>query len=587
MIDKLRISLHQINTVTGDVFNNTKKILDLVKKDTQKNIHLSIFPETSISGYMCGALWDRKDFLIAQQQKLAEIQYLLQDEDHDGMVIIGYVHYENTQLDGFPLIYNAVAGITKTTIQVYKKILLAKGDHHEDKKYFTPGTPGTIDNNDLVFEHNFIDIGNIKFGVPICEDIWYTNHKENIPKLMKDLGAKFLISINQSYFHYNKHEERQKLLKKLSINLKIPIIYLNSCGVGDIVKNLVIFDGSSLVYDKNGNVLEMLPRFKEDNKVISFGNKGYFGTKKFHKYNEIIEALIFEQREFFRLNGIKKAQVHLSGGLDSSIAAAIIVKAMGKNNCIFITNPSSLNSNSLKYVEHICNKLDTNYYTNPIEDIYQLMLKVDNESFKDSNTTLSNTGKATMQAVLRTTQGLAASHRFKSGIVATGNHTEIVLGWASFHDIGSIGVHSILGDLTKIELFEIAAYINNILYKDNIIPEDLYNGKFAPAAELPDAMEDPIDYWIQSGICAMFIRDRKSREEIFIELQKEIPNMDYFPKTSEIKKYKIQELKDQVDWAYNKMKLSVYKAAQGAPIVIISPRSRGFSNRETLINKFI
>jgi NAD+ synthase (glutamine-hydrolysing) len=187
------------------------------------------------------------------------------------------------------------------------------------------------------------------------------------------------------------------------------------------------------------------------------------------KYEEIVNALLFEQKEFFRLCKIEKAQVHVSGGLDSAIVAALVAKAMGKENTILITNPSSLNSKSLKYVEHIEKKLGIKVYTDPVQSIVDEFLKVHNTSF-DSD--LSLTGQASVHAVLRTVQGIAASHQFGSGIVATGNHTEIVLGWASFHDIGSIGVHSLIGDLTKIELYQLADYINKQIYKDEVIPKD-------------------------------------------------------------------------------------------------------------------
>ena len=97
-------------------------------------------------------------------------------------------------------------------------------------------------------------------------------------------------------------------------------------------------------------------------------------------------------------------------------------------------------------------------------------------------------------------------------------------------------------------------------------------------------MEDPIDYWVQSGICAMLIRDRKNKVQILKELYEEEPNPDYFPKVDEVRKYDKKGLEDQINFAVKCMKRSVFKAGQHAPTVIISPRSRGFSNRETLIN---
>jgi len=392
------------------------------------------------------------------------------------------------------------------------------------------------------------------------------------------LGADMLVHINQSYFYYGKQEKRIALGKSISLINGIPFISVNAIGIGDILKNIVIFDGNSFIIDAKGECAFKAPAFDEYNGPGDLYKEEYSPPSK---YKEITDALLFEQKEFFRLSGIKTAQVHISGGLDSAIVAALVSKAMGEKNTVLITNPSDLNADSLQYVKQLTEALVTGYYINPIQEIYEKIVEVHEKSF---GAKLSLSGKSCIQATLRTVQGLAATHMFGSGIVATGNHTEIVLGWATFHDIGSIGVHSLIGDLTKMELYELAEYINRFLYQREVVPTDLYTGRFVPAAELPDAKEDPIDYTVQSGICAMLIRERKNKKQILKELYENIPNPDYFPKVDEVRKYDKEGLEKQITFAVNKMKRSVYKAAQAAPIVIISPRSRGFSNRETLIN---
>jgi NAD+ synthetase len=575
----MKVSIHQINTVTGDIIGNTEKIKKCIASDdTQSDIDLSVFPETSITGYMCGSLWDRVDFLKAQRSALEDIVNFTEEINYKGTVVLGYVDFIKTKKNGFPELKNSAVIIQNGLIRHYDKQLLASADHHEDKKYFEPGKTSSV------FDIKLLDGTHICVGVPICEDIWTNDHKRNVPAEMVKKGAELLININQSYFYYGKQEKRIAQFSKVADECKVPLISVNSVGVGDIVKNIMIFDGGSVAFNMLGQLIYEAPQFKEHHSVIDLN----MGMSTIHrvksKYEEIVNALIFEQKEFFNLSGIKNAQVHISGGIDSAIVAAIVTKAMGKEHMVFITNPSSLNTKSMKYVKHIEEKLGIKIWVNPIQSIYEEFIKVHENSFNNS---LTDTGKASVQAVLRTVQGLAACHQFKSGIVATGNHTEIVLGWASFHDIGSIGVHSLIGDLTKMELFALAKYINENVYNDEVIPEDLYNGNFKPAAELPDANEDPIDYYVQSGICAMLIRERKSPEEILEEMLKPIPNLDYFPNTLKVKNYSKEGLSKEIDFAISKMRISVYKASQAAPIVLISPRSRGFSNRETLINKFI
>jgi len=586
-MNNLKAGVHQINTITGDINNNLEKIKKCILKDNKENTDISIFPETSITGYMCGSLWDRFDFVNKQKEAPIHIQNFIKNINYKGVVILGFVDVIGIKGNGFPHLKNAAAIISKDNIYIYHKQLLASADHHEDKKYFDRGTETRI------FPVNLPNVGKINIGVLICEDAWNIDHERNIPsEMVKYHGADILVHINQSYFYYGKMKKRYDLLKNISLELNVPIISINSAGVGDILKNIVIFDGSSMIFNK-GKLIWLGKRFEEQSDIINFNNKNIeIFIERYNKYKEITEALIFEQKEFFKLMKIPKAQVHISGGLDSSIVAALVLKAMNVENCVFITNPSILNTTSYDYAIKLCDNLNIKLWENPIQSIVDELLRVHKISF--NNAELSKTGQASVHAVLRTVQGLAASHQFGSGIVATQNHTEIVLGWSSFHDIGSIGVHSLIGDLTKVELFQLAKYINDELYEKEVIPKDLYNGKFMPAAELPDAMEDPINYYMQSGICALLIRERSNKEELMsafnVSLNErknsKLFTKDLFPEWLFFWSHTLEQFEKEVDFAINKMKTSVYKAAQGAPIVIISPRSRGFSNRETLINYF-
>lgn len=573
-MNNLKVTIGQINTISGDIEGNFNKIVNVIKNNVKSDI--IVFPETAISGYCVGALWDNVNFITEQESK---VKMLLKYIPNNQTVILGYVRFLELKKNGYPRLRNSVAVINNGIIFNYDKQLLADSEHHEDKKYFEPGTQTKV----FKVSTNY---GNLTIGTPICEDSWFNNHTRNIPKEMKNLGAEILVIPNQSYFYYNKQKIRKSLFRSIAKENNIPVVTVNSNGIGDIVKNIMIFDGGSMIFDKNGKIIREFPQFKEWTRtctIAKYNNDIYEFREE--KYGEILNALIFEQKEIFNLLNLEKAQVHISGGLDSAIVGYIVKKAMGKENCIFITNPTSLNKDSLKLAKQVSDKLDIKLKTNPLQEIYEKFIEVDNKSFSGN---LSDTGKASVQAVLRTVQGIAASHRFKTGIVSTGNHTEIVLGWASFHDIGSIGVHAPIGDLTKMELYELSEYINKI-EEDEVIPKVLYDGTIKPAAELPDSMEDPIDYWMQSGICAEIIRNHKSKPELINDFKNKTLTNDFFPiinGKSIYEEYNIEKFIEEVEFSFTKSRISVYKAAQSAPIVVISPRSRGFSNRETIINKY-
>lgn len=587
-LSKLKFSIHQINTVTGDLDGNTEKIKKLIEEDHKEECDLSIFPETAISGYMCGSLWDRVDFVQEQMEKIYEIHSFVQNIGYKGTVVVGAISYTKTKKNGFPELYNSAYVITRYKRELHgvrrtSKQLLASADHHEDRKYFKPGwTPN------LAFRLSTNSGEDITFGIAICEDLWADDHDTNVAQELVDSGAELIIHINQSYFYYGKQQKRIDQFSKISKEVGVPIISVNSVGVGDIVKNIVVFDGGSMIINEKGELVWYAPQFREYHYSNTLGwllerPLQHNGTKP--KYKEIIDALVYEQQEYFKLIGIEKAQVHVSGGLDSAVTAALMVKAMGKENVILISNPSLLNTTSCDYVYHLEEKLGVPVIWQGIQELVDKFREIAPEGGWNKG------AQTAIHAVLRSVIGLADTHQFKSSIVATGNHTEIVLGWANFHDIGSIGAHAPLADLTKVEIYELAEAINE-MYVDEVIPKDLFDGKFAPAAELPDAMEDPIDYWVQSGICAGLIRERMSKKDlnvVYSEIKKDPSHhrwMDLFPASVHVVKYSRKEWENQVDFAIKSMKRSVFKAAQAPPNVIISPRSRGFSNRETLINKY-
>jgi len=587
---KVKVSLAQIKTVTGDLSGNTDRIVDAINKAVEAGSDIVLFPETAITGYCCGALFNQEHFIDFNIKFLEKNIIPLVPKNL--VVIIGFVDKYGKTKDGYPEIRNSVAVIqNQKIVGTYDKILLANGSHHEDRKYFTPGT------HVKVFDVN-IRGEKLVIGTPICEDVWNTDHMEDVVQKMKYAGAQIILCPNQSYFYYGKQEVRRELLSTHAFEKEIPFVSVNAVGVGDIVKNIMIYDGGSMVYDQYGNLIHMAEQFKEEFTTVEldlFRDKTKAHTSNPNKMRdilvdknkEIFDALVFEQKELFSLLGIKKAQVHMSGGIDSSVVLPIVVEAMGRENVVAISNPTQDNGNVTRTNAQLtCDILGVKLYWNSMEKPYKAL----QESFKEGfGVDPSNGSKSCMQAVGRTVQGLSASHLFGTGIVATGNHTEVVLGWANFHDIGSIGVHSIVGDMTKMEIFQLAAYINKRFNKD-IVPVNLYDGSTKPAAELADANEDPFDYWLVSGICAEIIRDRKDLIDLIAEYQNKTLNMDYFPNYPDgstiYEKVTEKQFIDAVDMCYHKSMISVFKSAQAAPLVIISPRSRGFSNRETIINKY-
>lgn len=596
---KLKTAISQMKPATGDLKGNVDQIITDIRKAISNGVDIIVFPELAITGYCCGSLFSQKHFTEYNLEFLHK--KIMPEVTGDIVCVIGYVDFHDIDEDNkFDkgvenqdfAIFNSCAVIQEGQIlKKYNKMFLANDGHHEDRKYFTPGVWSPNDENPIGISLK-IKGEYIRLNTLICEDIWQDPevYDHAFSSMYSQEFPSVTIALNHSYFYYGKTKERLEVCQKFCENFAHSVIYCNPVGVGDIVKNIMIYDGNSFALDSYGELIHTSPAFEESLDIFDLDvtkTNQVVNEQHPNKYEEIFNALVFAQKEFFKLCGLNKAQVHISGGLDSAVAAAISVSALGSYNCVFISNPTTYNSEETRgAAQRISDYLQVKLWWNQTGEIVDLITRTHENSFGDE---LGPTGVASVHAVSRTVQGLAASHYFSTGIVAAGNHTEIVLGWASFHDIGSIGVMSIIGDLTKVEVFALAEYINEKLGFE-AIPSELYDGRMKPAAELPDANEDPFDYFVVSGICAEIIRNKKGIKEIMQDFEKQTLTEDFFPLDWEGKtvyeKLDSEQFKKQLEGCFSLARVSVYKAAQSAPVPLISKFSRGFSSRETLINKY-
>lgn len=593
---KLKIMMAQIETKTGDMAGNTKRVIEGIFNAIKEEVDIVVFPETAITGYCAGGLFNDKNFVRNAEKYLHRIKDFV---PMNLVVVIGSIRLDGLTKTQFPILYNSAFVIQNQKIISYTdKYLLANEGHHEDKKYFESGDPNVV--HHVVIRGKFIS-----FITPICEDIWDNDHYEDvISEIVAKNECDLILVPNQSFFCYGKMEKRHTLVYRHVAKHKIPMVYVNSVGVGDIVKNIMIFDGGSFSYDGNGRLANISPRYEQSFNIAEvevYPTRHYGKVERniihgfdtdfiVYKYEEIYNALIFAQRKVFEEIGLKKAQVHLSGGIDSALVGTIVAHAMGKENTIFITNPTKFNSEKLfSLAEQLAENLEIELLQHDIESSADKLYQEYCCTFGNEPSSISY---GSSQAIIRTAAGVMATHHFQSGIVATGNHTEIVLGWATFHDIGSIGVHALIGDLTKVEVFQLSKWINE-KFKKEIIPSELYDGRIKPHAELGDNDGDPFDYYVVSGIAALLIRERFSPQEIINLYNNKVVielmfNEYHFPLDFDGKsltdRISFKDFEKEVWRVFNLSKKSVFKAAQGAPIVVTSPRSRGFSNRETIFN---
>lgn len=556
-MNNYKILAAQIEVKTGDIVGNSNKIIEVIAKAENEKYDFVVFPEMTISGYNCGDLFEKKDFIADCRKTLSTIVDFTSDKEV--AVVIGC-----PRQDGSDLYNSAYVAYRGEIIGHYDKQLLANDYHHEDRKYFKAGNA-----------NKSFYLKGLRFAIVICEDAWKSYHRNILNELANTEHVDIVFSMNYSYFSFNKIQARENILK----NTLIPLIYVNNIGVGDITKNFITYDGNSFIYDPYQKIKYFYPEcptFTECLFGVEYNKKGrslsIIGEYSFsitnNKYMVIEDAITYAIREIFKQCGIKKAQVHISGGIDSAVVAYFAVQAMGAENCVFITQPSKNNGEAtLNNAKKLSDSLGVTLEYDPISEHINV--------YKKGHPEASKAEIASFEAVVRKAIGFALTHKNKSGILACGNHTENVLGWFSFGDIGSMGVMQPIGDLTKVEIFELADHINTT-NKREIIPKCLYDGSMKPAAELEDSSEDPFDYVIMSHICERIIRYGQSPSQIMEDMEISL----------KFATYSREVLLNAVNEAWRRSKFSVYKRAQSAPVLILSNRSIGFSSRETIINHY-
>jgi len=571
----MQVSMAQIRVKSGDIEGNLSRILGALEEVPQST-DVILFPEMCISGYNVGCLFEYEQFIQDCTSAVEKVAAFAKSIRNDLIVVVGAPRFANNPMDdqGNVRLHNSAFVIKGgQIIHIYDKHILANDYHHEDRKYFVPGTSSPI-------------IPGLPLAVLICEDIW---HKETLESLSDNIRSaelngqprvSELLVLNFSYYCADKLPARHGNAQLIAINASVNVHYCNAIGIGDISKNILVYDGASFIAYPDGYRIDA-PRYTSG--VYHNGNMwpNSYPSWESETMESITHAVRYAWEEF----GLKQAQVHLSGGIDSSIVAVIAVEALGKKNVTFVTNPGEHTSKTtLKLAKQVASGLDVPLTVLPVKTMESALGKVFSKICNVASIT-----KSTISAVGRTVVGLAMTNQQfadgqPTGILATGNHTENYLGWCNFHDIGSIGVMQPIGDLTKTELFALCRYINKT-NNVNLIPKELIDGRVKPMAELDDTDVDPFDYYLYSGICAEMLRNRATPRQLVEQFDARTLNPDSFP-GYDVYNYGRAVFVSTCEDAARRAQKSVYKSAQHAPVLVLSKRTRGFSARETLINHY-
>jgi NAD+ synthase (glutamine-hydrolysing) len=559
----MKIFLSQQNYHIGNFEYNTAQIIKAIRQAKMDGGDLIVFSELSICGYPPRDFLYFKDFIEKCEKALEAIA-----KEAIGIAVLVGAPQKNPVKEGKDL-YNAAYfiedGMIKQTLQ---KTCLPTYDIFDEDRYFEPASTW-----------NVISYKGKKIAVTICEDIWNLGHNPlyticPMDKLMAQ-QPDFMVNLSASPFDYTHDEDRKAVVKANVLKYGMPMFYCNAVGS----QTEIVFDGTSLAFDKHGNLCGRLSSFEEDLQSFDLNDDGTFqqpiienvAAIPTHVFDpatllpdlniELIHrALVTGIKDYFNKMGFKKAILGSSGGIDSAVTLALAVEALGKENVTAVLMPSRYSSDhSVADAVELSKRLDNPYHQISIETINQSFLETLEPLFKDS---LPGLAEENIQSRIRGNLLMAIANKFGYVLLNTSNKSELSTGYGTLYGdmAGGLGV---LGDCYKLQIYELAKYINR---ETEIIPNNILIKE--PSAELrPDQKDSdslPV-YDILDKILYQYIENAMGPAEI--------KSLGFDAAL--------------VDRILKLVNTNEYKRNQFCPIIRVSPKAFGVGRRMPIVGKYL
>lgn len=545
----MKIGFLQLNSTIGDFSANVRKLLDGYDKAVALGAEFVIAPELFLCGYPPRDLLLRPDFVDANLKALDDAS----KKAGPVPLCVGFVD-RNSDRPGRAL-RNAAAVLQNGQIAWRaNKCLLPTYDVFDEDRYFEPAK--TI----APFDFN-----GRKLAITICEDIW--NDEDFWPERLyrrdpvKDAisqGAELVLNISASPWHDGKENVRREMLRRVARDEKLPLAQVNLVGANDEL----IFDGHSVAFDSNGNVIAMGKGFAEDILVTNLAGRAAETAPAFNfpaRESQIFSALSLGIRDYVRKCGFKSVILGLSGGIDSALTAVLAVDALGKENVLGVAMPARYSSEgSVVDAKALAQNLGIRLEVIPIEPVF---LSVE-EQLKNIFAGLkSDQTEENLQSRLRGTTLMALSNKFNALVLTTGNKSEMAVGYCTLY--GDMdGALAPLADVFKTDIYKIARWVNR---RHKIIPQNSIDKP--PSAELRPNQKDQDSlppYETLDAILDLYVVKNISREQIV--------KQGFDPA--------------MVHDVLNKINFTEYKRRQAAPGLKISPRAFGMGRRIPIAQRF-
>ncbi len=537
----MKIALGQINPIVGDFAGNSAKIIDYARHAKSQDAGLILFPELSICGYPPRDLVERASF-VSHNREAAE---RIAAETQGIAVICGLVTPAHAEAG--KSVMNSAALLLDGKIKfVQSKMLLPTYDVFDEVRNFAPARSQVL----------FPFCGK-QMALTICEDAWNDKHFWNrqlysvdpVEALIRS-GGNFVLNISASPFWAGKRELRRNMLATIAKNDHVPVVFVNQVGGNDSL----VFDGSSMVFDREGKVIAQGKSFEED--LVLFDSDALSG--EIHEQVEgedasVYAALVLGTRDYVRKCGFKQVIIGLSGGIDSALTAVIAVDAVGRENVIGVGMPGPYSSEgSISDARELSKNLGIRFEILKIGDIFEEYQSTLRDVFKGFPEDVT---EENIQSRIRGSLLMALSNKFGALVLSTGNKSEMGVGYCTLYGDMAGGL-AVINDVPKTLVYRLSQYANS---RKPVIPKATLDKP--PSAELRADQKDTDSlppYEVLDAILEDYVEDSRSAEEI-----------------ARNHNFDLTLVKDVI----RMVERNEYKRQQAAPGIKISPKAFGYGRR--------
>ena len=547
----MKIALAQTNSTVGDLDGNADLILSFAARARALDAEAAVFPELTLTGYPPRDLLEKQNFLDQTEQQLERVAA---ESANLGITIICGTVTRTGSSSGNP-IYNTAAVLAGGKVVFRQnKMLLPSYDVFDETRYFEPA-PRQFP----------LTLSDTPTALTICEDAWNDKqfwerrlYSRDPVEELAQAGARVLISINASPYHMGKRALRREIFSATARHFHMPSVYVNQVGGND----QLVFDGSSFAMNAEGQVIASAASFEED--LVLVDTQTLTGDHHENYSDEceaVYQALVIGTRDYIRKCGFARVIIGLSGGIDSSLTAAIAVDAVGRENVTGVGMPGPYSSeHSVSDARQLAHHLGIRFEIIPIGNQYQAYLGVLSPLFDGGTTGVT---EENLQARLRAVTLMALSNKWGAIVLTTGNKSELAVGYCTLYG-DMCGGLAVISDVPKTLVYTLSRVANQ--RHANAIPENVFVKP--PSAELRPDQKDSDSlppYEVLDQILRAYIENNDAPQQISDSL--DLP---------------LELVRDIV----NKVDRNEYKRQQAAPGLKVTTKAFGIGRRFPIAQRF-